>query len=93
MKKEFNMIVIENETKKVVKKEGDYDTTNAIYYTKEDTGWTATDAYTGTSIVVNKPTKKDCQDSIKTFLPKLKKIRNGENYLKGVINYQELIEK
>ena len=89
MKKEF-MALMSNG---LVKKDGDYDSKFHVYYHKTDNGWGATDEFTGRLIVFDKKTKKECQESVANTIDQIDKIRNGENYLKGVINYREKLEE
>lgn len=92
MKKEFYALMGYNGKKTLEKREGDYDSTLGVFYSKTKDGWCATDEYTGTSLIVAKTTKKECQEALKTILPKVKELRNGEKYLQGVINYREMLE-
>ena len=92
MKKEFYELMCYKDAKKIVKKEGDYDSNLNVYYHKESNGWAATDEYTGSSILVAKNTKKDVQDGLKAILNKLTEFRNSEKYLQSVINYQEMLD-
>ena len=78
--------------KKLVKKEGDYDSKMNVYYHKESNGWAATDEFTGSSILVAKSTKKELQDGLSAITGKLKEFRNSEKYLQSVINYREMLE-
>lgn len=92
MKKEFYALVGYKNEKKLVKKEGDYDSSFGVYYHKESNGWSVTDAYSGSSLVVGQSTKKDAQTQLEKVKDKIKEIRNGEKYLQGVINYNEMLE-
>lgn len=92
MKKEFYALVGYKDEKKLVKKEGDYDSVFGVYYHKENNGWAVTDAYSGSSLVVGHSTKKDAQAQLEKVKDKIKEIRNGEKYLQGVINYNEMLE-
>lgn len=92
MKKVFYASMGFKGKKKLERKEGDYDEKTGVYYTKEKNGWTGTDAYTGSSIVVGKATKEECKTAIKNAMPKLKEIRNSETYLHNVINYNEMVD-
>lgn len=92
MKKEFYELMGYKDAKKIVKKEGDYDSSLNVYYHKESNGWAATDEYTGSSILVAKNTKKELQDGLKAIWGKLTEFRNSEKYLQSVINYREMLE-
>lgn len=81
-----------NGEKKLEQKTGDFDKGLNVYFHKEKNGWAVTDAYTGSSIVVGKESKKDAQEELKKKVEKLREIRNGEKYLQAAINYQELVE-
>ena len=92
MKKELFELMGYKDEKKLVKKEGDYDSSLNVYYHKESNGWAATDEYTGSSILVAKNTKKELQDGLKAIWGKLTEFRNSEKYLQSVINYREMLE-
>ena len=79
--------------KKLEKREGEFDEKLNIYYTKLPEGWCATDAFSGMAIVIKKPTKKECQETVKNSTEKIAQARNSEKYLQGVINYNELLEE
>ena len=93
MKKEFYAVMGYQGKKSLEKREGDYDETYQVYYSKTKDGWCATDEFTGTSLVVAKSTKKECQEGLKAIIDKVKEVRQGEKYLTGVINYREMLEK
>lgn len=94
MKKDFYALKgINKGEKKLEKKNGDFDNGLNVYFHKENNGWAVSDAFTGTSIVVGKATKKEAQEALNNAKSKLKEIRNSEKYFQGVINYQEMIEE
>ena len=93
MKKEFYMTVsVDNNNLKLIKKEGDLDSKIGIIYHKENNGWTATDVYTGRALVVACSTKKECQTKARNLKEQLDIIRNGEKYVQGYINYNEMLQ-
>lgn len=92
MKKVFYALMGFGADKKLERKEGEYDSKLGVYYTKESNGWTATDSYSGSSIVVKKATKEECKKALGEAMPKLKEIRNSEKYLQNVINYNEMVD-
>lgn len=92
MKKVFYALMGFKDKKTLERKEGDYDEKLGVYYTKEKTGWTATDGYSGSSIVVGKDTKEECKKALSGAMEKLKEIRNSEKYLQNVINYKEMVD-
>lgn len=92
MKKEFYALVSNGNGKKLIQKEGDYDATLGVFYHKESDGWSVTDSYSGSSLLTKQKTKKDAQNALSKFKDKIEEIRNGEKYLQGVINYNEMLE-
>lgn len=90
MKKEFYAVKILDGTKELEKKEGDYDA-RGVFFHKENDGWAVTDAYTGCVIVSGQPTKEEAKNTLNNILPKITTLRQGEEYLRAVINYQEKI--
>ena len=92
MKKEFYALLSDGNGKQLVKKEGDYDAASGVFYHKESDGWTVTDSYSGSVLPITKPTKKEAQNAFNNIKDKIKEIRNGEKYLQGVINYQEMLD-
>jgi len=91
MKKEFYAVkILANGTKELEKKEGDYDTRGVLFH-KESDGWAVTDSYTGSVIIGSQPTKEDAKKTLAQMMPKVKNLRQGEGYLKAVINYQEKV--
>ena len=92
MKKDFYALkTMSNGTKKLDKKNGDFDATYNVFYHKESNGWAVSDDFTGMSVVVGKPTKKEATDALKNIIDKLTEIRSSEKYLQSVVNYQEMI--
>lgn len=92
MKKVFYALMGFKDKKTLERKEGDYDDKLGVYYTKEKNGWTVTDGYSGSSIVVGKATKEECKKALSGAMAKLKEIRNSEKYLQNVINYREMVD-
>ena len=91
MKKEFYALLgAKGKQKKVEKREGDYDAKNGICYAKTDSGWSATDIYSGLAVANEKSTKKECQETVEKMMPKLEEHRNSEQYLQLVVNFNEL---
>ena len=92
MKKEFMAMFTNNNKKYLEKREGDYDAKYNVFYHKTDKGWNATDEFSGLLIVQNAKTKKECTETLAKTIDKINELRCGEKFLKGVINYQELLE-
>jgi len=90
MKKEFYAVKILDGTKELEKKEGDYDA-RGVFFHKESDGWAVTDSYTGGGIIGGQPTKEDAKKTLARMMPKVKNVRQSEDYLKAVINYQEKV--
>ena len=88
MKKEFYSL----KGTELEKHEGEYDAKNGVYFYKADTGWKAIDSYSGSSIVIKMPTKEECKKELAKIMPKVKEVRQSEKFLKGVVNYQEMLE-
>ena len=89
MKKTFYAMMTCNGKKSLSKREGDYDEKNKVFYYKGDNGWSATDEFSGMSIVTQQTTKKACQSMLESLVDKLTESRNGEAYLKQVVNFEE----
>lgn len=91
MKKEFYALLgTKGKQKKIEKREGEYDAKNGICYAKTESGWSATDIYSGLGIATEKATKKECQEIVENAMAKLEEHRNSEQYLQLVVNFNEL---
>ena len=92
MKKDF-MALLENKTVMALeKREGDYDAKYNVFYYKSQDGWSVTDEFSGRLFFFGKKTKKECQDTLKNVIKVINEKRCGDDYLKCVINYQEMLE-
>lgn len=90
MKENFNILLTNGAG--ITIGNGEYDAKTQTYLDKTDNGWRATDKYTGTVVVFGKSTKKECQEALSELSEQLIKMRNGEKYLKGAIDFKELVE-